>query len=97
MSNEVPEFYFVASLLLIAPIGNYGLKRRARSELVRPIDDTLEKGSRPLLPLQVRNNMIPQKEISTTIYEMYFPNKLMMDGHFGVILRPLGSGKMVAV
>lgn len=95
--KKYPKFSFAVSLLLTAPIGNYGLKKRARSELVKPIDDTFEKGSHPSIPLQVKNHMIPRKKISEKIYDMYFPNKVSLDGDFGVVLGPSGSGKTVAV
>lgn len=94
--TKYPRLSFFVSLVVATPMGNYALKKRARSELLRPIDK-LEMGTRPFVPLKTRESMIPRQDISTRIHDMYFPNKLFQDGHFGVILGPSGSGKTVAV
>jgi len=95
--TKYPKFFFSTTLLVTAPIGNYGLKRRAYSELIRPTDDKLKKGTCPCVPAVVRKTMIPHQDISKRIHMMYFPNKDRVDGDFGVIIGPSGSGKTVAV
>ena len=40
--------------------------------------------------------MEPCKDILKIVFDMYFPKDMSVDGHIGVILGPLGSGKFIS-
>ena len=95
--RRYPKLSFFIGMALATPIWNFHLNRRACTQLIKPIDYRLERGSKSCVPQVVKKVIVPCEDVSKLIFNMYFPKRASIKGHFGVTLGPLGSGKTIVV
>lgn len=93
-----PETTIATGMILSSPILNFWLKKRAKNQLITPLDDVLERGSKPCLPRTTEDNVICQEKLKASVMEFFIPAKADKEsGYFGVVLGPSGIGKTTVV
>ena len=93
-----PKVTVTVGMLASLPFINCYLKNRPQTQLIKPLDDALDRGTTPDLHVITEISLIPQEEIKDSVMEYFIPgtaNKHL--GYFGVTLGPSGTGKTTIV
>lgn len=96
-SIENPRKAGTLTLIVISPIVDYWLKKKAKRDLIDPVLKRMETGTKPPVPIARAENMVSRPKLESELHKLFCPSTCTEDTFFRIIIGPSGTGKTVAV